>query len=299
MLFYHVDDVLRATVCCVTADFQQFSFGHNDVIHHCGNFGLSVLTNQTIFQEYCFLVDFVTIVASVMQSPESLQEQLSALQSERRHLTEQLTLLRQTQRRRDLRAVYAGCPPHAQDMAVAVYILEGFDPAQAVTFLKVNNIVPADEDDRRLIELLESWVLSWPEDAVTSVAFPITDAQLRMHNDAQRFLAEAATVSWIRQQNAEHGRAPASVDVWNEFQRLLVQRVGGVAPLLAKRAARKFAHRLRRRWRINHRMLRCRDYEVDFPADLKRVRPSASYCVTAVSIVRDVRTVREARSTNV
>ena len=49
MLFYHVDDVLRATVCCVTADFQQFSFGHNDVIHHCGNFGLSVLTNQTIF----------------------------------------------------------------------------------------------------------------------------------------------------------------------------------------------------------------------------------------------------------
>lgn len=232
-------------------------------------------------------------MTSPAQSVETLEAELLELQIQKNETARRLRQVQQKHRREQVRTASFNCSPAIQKKAVAVYILSGYDTNLAVTYLKVARACPANADVAQWRMHVEDWFLAhWPPDEIVSLWFPELPDHLWLREKALRFLAEANVVAWIRERNLGKGSAPASGEVWQEHQRQLALQGRSFVdadedeaelPQL-QRAARKFAHALRKRWRVPLRQLRCRDYEFNPQDDLRRVCASNLLgCVLSVS----------------
>jgi hypothetical protein len=81
----------------------------------------------------------------------------------------------------------------------------------------------------------------------------------------------------IRSQNLAHGRVSCSQEVDDEFNRLLTERLGRPDRKFTERIVRKFSYRLCTTWRVNRRLLRFRDSEMQPTSDLQRVGFSTNF----------------------
>ena len=94
------------------------------------------------------------------------------------------------------------------------------------------------------------------EDLLLAVPFwQLTCLDETAEQRARRFLAEAATVDWVRYCNLWHGVAPSSMDAFLHWEHeLFGRRLDIGAP--SKRYANKWAQRWRARWGVRRKILR-------------------------------------------
>ncbi|CAE6925339.1 unnamed protein product [Symbiodinium sp. CCMP2592] len=96
-------------------------------------------------------------------------------------------------------------------VAVGCYTQSNYNLPLAITFVKQRaptSWLPST--DTELGEVLENWFLETPEATIVAFEYPETRAQKQLRSRVEKFLAECATVSFIKTCNFTNGYAPSS-----------------------------------------------------------------------------------------
>ena len=153
----------------------------------------------------------------------------------------------------------AGLTARACLVALGCYVLSGFDPRVAVTFVKQQPRVHSDTD-AAIQDLVETWFLEASDAAILALWYPETPWQVRVRSDACAFLAEYRTVQHIKDCNFNVGFAPGTLDVVETYATALhgFRDVASAAPLRSdnSRWARRWARKFRARWNLRFRCLK-------------------------------------------
>ena len=144
-------------------------------------------------------------------------------------------------------------------VAVGCYTQSNYNLPLAITFVKQRaptSWLPST--DTELGEVLENWFLETPEATVVAFEYPETRAQKLLRSRVETFLAECATVNFIKTCNFTNGYAPSSSEVASQF----VETLRGREELTthqglehASRWQRRWCSRFRGRWGLRLRSL--------------------------------------------
>ena len=103
-------------------------------------------------------------------------------------------------------------------VAVGCYTQSNYNLPLANTFVKQRaptSWLPST--DTELGEVLENWFLETPEATIVAFEYPETRAQKLLRSRVETFLAECATVNFIKTCNFTNGYAPSSSEVASQF----------------------------------------------------------------------------------
>ncbi|CAE7292315.1 unnamed protein product [Symbiodinium sp. CCMP2592] len=156
-------------------------------------------------------------------------------------------------------------------VAVGCYTQSNYNLPLAITFVKQRaptSWLPST--DTELGEVLENWFLETPEATIVAFEYPETRAQKQLRSRVEKFLAECATVNFIKTCSFTNGYAPSSSEVASQF----VETLRGREELAthqglehASRWQRRWCSRFRGRWGLRLRSLGPhRDSETDLRA---------------------------------
>jgi hypothetical protein len=126
-----------------------------------------------------------------------------------------------------------------------VYCLSNYDLATAILFMEMQGVQgqPADIGSK-----IENEFLKWSVEDLVKISMPENDQDKTARKKAVLFLAELSTVTWLEEQNLQHGFAPSISETYLEYCRFL----GDMAPQVYKyKRAVKVIRRLRSKWNLS------------------------------------------------
>ena len=124
--------------------------------------------------------------------------------------------------------------------------------------------------------MLENWFLETPEATIVAFEYPETRAQKLLRSRVETFLAECATVNFIKTCNFTNGYAPSASEVASQFVETLRGREELTTHQGLEHASRWQRRCFRGRWGLRLRSLEPhRDSETDLRAKarLERLQP--------------------------
>ena len=141
---------------------------------------------------------------------------------------------------------------HEQRLAVAVYVLSDYNatvaPQKVLSYPRCKKAGTTQLQAERIVE---DTFRTLPDDFASTVAYPEGAATRRLATAAKRFLAELQTVTWVTNQNQQHGVAPSSSAARLHYSRILGDAEDVEDNSMSYRGVKRWVQRWRRRWGIS------------------------------------------------
>jgi hypothetical protein len=181
--------------------------------------------------------------------------------------TAQRALHRQEQRDKQ-----GGLSAHHAKVAVAVYILGGYNRDLANVFVRLKSKCALTQDED-LGQMVRDMFLAMLLESVVRIEVPETALDVTIRNAALKFIAEHITSKFIEYANEKKGVAPSSHDAAAEYMRqcdILGMQTSSsslrkaldnsyVDPRTSKRRVRKWSQEFRGSWGLGFGALRSRN----------------------------------------
>ena len=165
-----------------------------------------------------------------------------------------------------------GLSAHHAKVAIAVYVLGGYNSDLAEVFVrqKSKRIPNKDED---LGQMVHDMFLAMPLNSAVRIEVPESDLDSSIRNTALKFIAEHNTSKFVEKANEEKGVAPSSHDAATEYMRQC-ERLGVQSPSTSlhralddayvdhrtsRRQIRKWSQKIRCNWGLGFGALRSRN----------------------------------------
>lgn len=131
---------------------------------------------------------------------------------------------RKLRRRAAAEIHYWGLTRRLMNVVVAIYVISSFNLSVAVAF------AARERKKRRYLTdpptadpPVGAWLAEMSFDEAQAFLEPHGLQQVRIVDEAKRFLAEAAAAQWVRSMNEEHHVAPPTIDLVRQYQLVLQQ----------------------------------------------------------------------------
>ena len=171
-------------------------------------------------------------------------------------------------RREEQRAAQGGLNARQVRVAVAIFVLSGYDAAIAGEYVLSKSESVADPGT-----LVRDLNLAMPLDSALRLELPETKTEQQIHQAALKFIAERKTFEHVSRANSDLGVAPSSQDTAAEYLRIcddlgidvsnsgLRRALDGHSstPATGKRLIRKWSRSFRKRWGLGFGSLQTQD----------------------------------------
>ena len=153
-------------------------------------------------------------------------------------------------------------------LVVAVYVLSQYDMDLAQRVGSELSGHAYGGKKRKLISPedipVRDWFLDLDPSAFDGMFLPVTPSDTYLLQQASRRISEIRTVRWVRDENFTRGTAPGSADVVDQYAKLMeslgeradadsLVASASAASRNGQRVMRRWAARVRKRWRVSHR----------------------------------------------
>ena len=122
-------------------------------------------------------------------------------------------------RREEQRAKQSGLNPAQAKIAMAVYVLGGYDLVMAGTFASLKTEATGSDGVEVLGTIIRDMCLAVPLDCLLCFEIPIDSGDEAVRTAILRFIAEHRTFSYIAGANTAHGIVPSSHDAPSQYIR--------------------------------------------------------------------------------
>ena len=120
-------------------------------------------------------------------------------------------------RREEKRAKQGGLNPAQAKIAMAVYILGGYDVVMAATFASLKTKATGSDGVVSLGTIIRDTCLAVPLDSLLRFEIPTDRRDEAVRTAALKFIAEHTTFSYIAEANTAQGVAPSSHDAASQY----------------------------------------------------------------------------------